>query len=66
LSENLFALTLCVIVSRIKEVVTAINRSLDQFIRRGLTNRADALENPPALIEPSLLRCLVCYWAGFP
>jgi len=61
LSENLFALTLCVIVSRIKEVDTAINRSLDQFIRPGLTNRADALEDPPALIEPSLLRCLVRY-----
>src|SRR6202043_2292313 len=41
LPENLFALTLRVIVRRIKEVDTAVNRRLDQFIGPDLANAAD-------------------------
>src|SRR6202035_2626344 len=43
LPENLFALTLRVIVRCIKEVDTAVDRRLDQFIGPGLSNAADRL-----------------------
>src|ERR1700732_1562724 len=51
LPENLFALTLRVIVRRIKEVDAAVNRRLDQFIGPGLANGADCLEDPSAVPE---------------
>src|SRR5258705_2272808 len=51
LPENLFALTLRVIVRRIKEVDAAVNRSLDQFIGPGLANGADGLEETSAVPE---------------
>src|SRR5271169_6630455 len=43
--------TFRVIVRRIKEVDTAVNRRLDQFIGPGLVNRADGLEEPSAVPE---------------
>jgi hypothetical protein len=51
LPENLFALTLRVIVLRIKEVDAAVNRRRDQFIGPGLANGADDLEEPSAVPE---------------
>src|SRR5258705_5285337 len=51
LAENLFALTLRVIVRRIKEVDAAVNRRLDQFIGPGLANGADGLEEPSSVPE---------------
>jgi hypothetical protein len=46
LPENLFALALRVIVRRIKEVDTAVDRRLDQLLGLGLANAADGLEEP--------------------
>src|SRR6202048_480378 len=51
LPENLFALTLRVIVRRIKEVDAAFNRRLDQFIGPGLANGADGPEDSSAIPE---------------
>src|SRR6202035_3084934 len=51
LPENLFALTLRVIVRRINEVDAAVDGRLDQFIGPGLANAADALEDPSAVPE---------------
>src|SRR6202030_238994 len=51
LPENLFALTLRVIVRRIKKVDTAVNRRLEQFIRPGLATGADGLVEPSAVPE---------------
>ena len=49
--ENLFALALRVIVRRIKEVDTAVDRRLDQLLGLGLANAADGLEEPSAIPE---------------
>ena len=49
--ENLFALTLRVVVRRIKKVDAAVNRRFDQFIGPGLANGADALEEASAVPE---------------
>jgi hypothetical protein len=46
LPEDLFALTLRVIVRRIKEVDAAVNRGLDQFIGPCLTNGLMPLKSP--------------------
>src|SRR5258708_38664445 len=51
LPENRFALTLRVVVSRIKEVDAAVNRRLDQFIGPDLAYGADGLEEPSAVPE---------------
>jgi hypothetical protein len=51
LPENLFALTLRVIVRRIKEVDTAVNRRLNQFIGPDLANAADRLEESSPVPE---------------
>jgi hypothetical protein len=46
LPENLFALTLCVIVRRIKEVDATVDRRSDQFIGPSLVNGTMALKSP--------------------
>src|SRR6202011_690828 len=49
--ENFFALTLRVIVRRIKEVDAAVNRCLDQLVGPGLVYGADRFEEPSAVAE---------------
>jgi hypothetical protein len=49
--EKLFALTLRIVVRRIKEVDAAVGRRLDQFIGPALSDGADALEDPSAVPE---------------
>jgi hypothetical protein len=51
LPEKLFALTLRIVVRRIKEVDAAVDRRLDQFVGPALANGADALEDPSAVPE---------------
>src|SRR3984893_5152143 len=47
------ALTLRIVVRRIKEIDDAVNRRLDQFIGPSLANAADGLEDPSAVPLPS-------------
>ena len=49
--ENLFALTLGVIVSRIKEVDAVVNGRLDEFVGPRLAHGADGLEDSPTVTE---------------
>jgi hypothetical protein len=51
LPENLFALSLCVIVRRIEEVDATVNRRQDEFIGLGLANGADGPEEPSPVPE---------------
>jgi hypothetical protein len=51
LPENLFALTLCVIVRRIKEVDATVDRRPDQFIGPSLVNGTNGLEEPSPVSE---------------
>src|SRR6478752_1396579 len=51
LPENLFALTLCVNIRRVKEVDAAVDRRLDQLVSPGLADGADTLDEPSAVTE---------------